>query len=460
MRARGGSFRLDRLPLCISFLTSAILNDFTFVEGFVSPQTIDFILLVSLSVGTVVAIVTVKSSRAREYARYRPVIDDMNDDELVRAVSSGRFRRHSGLSEHAINEVLRRRLMIVQLDAETVSALRENLKRSKAKATWRVVALLIIQPFAMLALAISSASLIFLIRLTVNKAWEPFLGGVVKSLTAGAAVYLFYKLLVVWRRIRAVGALSSMAERPREQPVVYLRSFSQERAGRMMIGEVTEEEQLASIFDMFGPFVAIGRPRDVLPQVGAARLYVSDSKWQAVAAELMSKARLVVLRVGHTEGFWWEFERAVRQVEPQRLLLLVPRDKDLYAQIRIRANKMLAVRLPEYVEGLSDKAILGGWLRRIFFMLFPSVGHLGSLRGIIYFEPGRTPHFIKMGMTLRGELKASGRAALVVALQPMLERLNMALFIPPVSKFRVILLCVSIGYLIIVLSALVGQLLT
>jgi hypothetical protein len=47
-----------------------------------------------------------------------------------------------------------------------------------------------------------------------------------------------------------------------------------------------------------GPFVAIGRPGERLPQLGAIRLYVADPEWQEMVTRLMSEAALVVLRAG------------------------------------------------------------------------------------------------------------------------------------------------------------------
>ena len=57
----------------------------------------------------------------------------------------------------------------------------------------------------------------------------------------------------------------------------------------------TEEEQLAEAMKDVGPFVAIGRPGEALPELGAGRPYASHAEWQDQVGQLISKAQLVVL---------------------------------------------------------------------------------------------------------------------------------------------------------------------
>src|SRR5262245_19622333 len=78
----------------------------------------------------------------------------------------------------------------------------------------------------------------------------------------------------------------SAVERP---PVLYLRSFDD------------DQEYLAKVFSHIGSFVAIGRPRELLPTTNASRIYVGEANWEAVE-DLLVKARLVVIRTGRTTG--------------------------------------------------------------------------------------------------------------------------------------------------------------
>ncbi|MEE1753968.1 hypothetical protein [Streptomyces sp. SP18CS02] len=167
-------------------------------------------------------------------------------------------------------------------------------------------------------------------------------------------------------------------------PVLYLRSFLDDSvtrrstlAGSYAYGytQYTEEQELAQALEHMGPFIAVGEPGEELPQLGASRLYM-DEGWQARVIDLMTGARLVVLRLGTTEGLWWEFEQARTRLSPERLLLLVPDGTDEYERFRRRAWTELAVHLPPYSPVFD----------------FPDGGL--SMRGAIFFGPDGTPYAI------------------------------------------------------------------
>ena len=122
------------------------------------------------------------------------------------------------------------------------------------------------------------------------------------------------------------------------QPVVYLRSFDDDQTAARLSGGRTEEEHLAAMLYHIGPFIAVGRPGEVLPEVGAKRLYANDSEWQGVVEQLIGSARLVVIRTGATTGLHWEIERAVQILAPERLLLVVDDRRELVEVLaRIRS---------------------------------------------------------------------------------------------------------------------------
>ena len=430
-----------------------------------SPKQIVLFLIALVVAGFFVIRTIVKRRNALHYERLRPVIDSLTDDELVRAVSSGRYQYHADLSEYANQAVVNRGLMLVQLDSEALNAWSKDLRKYKFRLSWQLVGHLIAIIIALpLTLFISAFLLGVYERMSEMRPNEftliPLFAFITRLLNGLIPTYLIFRFLMMCRRARATGALRSLVERPRERPVVYLRSFAQEGMGGRIIGRTTLEEQLAFAFDQLGPFVAIGAPGEGLPRLGAARFYVTDDKWQGVVTELMSKAQLLVLRIGYTAGFWWEFQKAVSEVPPERLLLLMPRDKHVYNNFRLWANEFLPVPLPEYVEGISDKIFLGELFRSIVLTVFPSIGHMGSLKGVIYFDPDWTPHMVKVGLTLRGEIKAPGYAALVIAIQPMLNRLGTALYVPTLNIFRVVLLCVSILFMMINVLYLMVEMMT
>jgi hypothetical protein len=114
-----------------------------------------------------------------------------------------------------------------------------------------------------------------------------------------------------------------------QRPVVYLRSFDDDQSAARIRGKLTEEEHLALVLKQIGPFVAVGRPGESLPELGASRVYLGDESWQQAVDQLLRSARLVLIRTGSTTGLGWEVERAVRVLTPERLVLLVDSSREL-----------------------------------------------------------------------------------------------------------------------------------
>lgn len=118
-------------------------------------------------------------------------------------------------------------------------------------------------------------------------------------------------------------------------PVLYLRSFADDEeaarrggiptGGLMRFAEIESREELfATVLGAFGPVVAVGRPSEELPPLGAVRLYFPSDTWRSAVAKLMDRSSLVVIRLGTGEQLWWEFDHAVRHVPPGKVLALLP----------------------------------------------------------------------------------------------------------------------------------------
>jgi hypothetical protein len=69
------------------------------------------------------------------------------------------------------------------------------------------------------------------------------------------------------------------------------------------------EQIVTELVAPLGPVVAIARPGERLPALGAAR--ISTDEWKDRVIRLMECARLVVLQVGLTPGFLWEMNTAL-----------------------------------------------------------------------------------------------------------------------------------------------------
>ena len=115
-------------------------------------------------------------------------------------------------------------------------------------------------------------------------------------------------------------------------PVVYLRAFESDgSSGVARLSASSDEEQLMVALRAVGKAVAIGRPSEALPHLGASRLYLSDSDWQQRVAAMIRAARLVVVRTGVGDGLRWEIEHVMRAVSPEQLLVVVGDDASFQA---------------------------------------------------------------------------------------------------------------------------------
>jgi hypothetical protein len=245
----------------------------------------------------------------------------------------------------------------------------------------------------------------------------------------GLIGYLYTFLLFMFLQVIGMYVTSLMVRGRREalplpnheeliaatDPVLYLRSFKDDRVSEAVRGVsitdvttyrsasfVTDEEKLIAELRSIGKVVAIGDPREKLPQLGAERVFVdgSDEEWQQVVLGWMDRARLVVLRVGGTKGLLWEVQEAAKRVRPEQLLLLVPADEHLYEKCRTTMKDRGLPHLPSYAAK---------------FDIGSTIGH-GGLAALISFASDWTAQFVAF----------KDENGLRSALQPIVQRLRPA----------------------------------
>ncbi|MGW7043241.1 hypothetical protein ACWGDT_11045 [Streptomyces avermitilis] len=181
----------------------------------------------------------------------------------------------------------------------------------------------------------------------------------------------------------------------------------------------TEEEQLAEVLKPVAPMVAVGRPGERLPLVGARRLYLPIDDWQDTVRDLMLRARLVVIAVGPGLGLLWELTEAVRLLPAQRLMLLVP-GRETYERFRAAAATVL-----NEAAGRPPGDEVGDSWSPLALPPYPEAEPAGglSLKGAIYFDDG-SPHFVFFG---GGKDRDGHRDRVLVSVRkglgPILDRL-------------------------------------
>jgi hypothetical protein len=121
----------------------------------------------------------------------------------------------------------------------------------------------------------------------------------------------------------------------------------------------TLEECLCDKFRKLGPVVAIGRPNEELPPLGAARFWVDDSQWRNIIEEIAQEAQYIVLIMGQIQplhrqgsGLHWEIGRVLEDDLREKVILVVPPVsddtlRDRWAQYR----ELSGNHLPEFKGG-------------------------------------------------------------------------------------------------------------
>jgi len=210
---------------------------------------------------------------------------------------------------------------------------------------------------------------------------------------------------------------------------------------RGFIQLTTEEEQYARVLNRIGPFVAIGDPREGLPDLGATRIYVGDGDWQRRVEALLDGARLIVLRLSATEGLLWELRTVIARNDPGKLLVLVPGPPENYPLLRQQANEWLPQPLPpSLLRGKSFK-------------------RLSTVVALVRFRPDWLPEFLPIRVNyLRGSLSAPLAPHRQLTLRPVFEQLGAPWKKPRLSIFALVMVSMFVAVLILFIALAIRDL--
>jgi hypothetical protein len=150
------------------------------------------------------------------------------------------------------------------------------------------------------------------------------------------------KLLNISQRLRRRGkrAFAPLAEsamsKDTRPPLLLLRAFDDDEGFMLSThafkppdgyhqaeADVSLEELVVMYLEEYGPVVAIGRPGEWAPPLGAARQYVAKD-WHGEVGDLIRDCRFIVVILGRTDGLGWELRELIRQRVLHKVILVLP----------------------------------------------------------------------------------------------------------------------------------------
>jgi hypothetical protein len=187
-------------------------------------------------------------------------------------------------------------------------------------------------------------------------------------------------LLVRARRYFQVDA-ESLLNVDQRAPILFLRSFDDDEkqnfaTSRRAFLDFSLETRLSNHFFHFGPFIAVGSPKESVPQPGAARVLLGDDEWQGRVLGWMKSANLIIMYAGLTPWVNWELRQVLENGRTSRLILMFPEIKE-WRPARRKAN--VAARATKIRELFEDTP----WAEEL-----KAIDDFSKLRAMLFREDG------------------------------------------------------------------------
>lgn len=132
---------------------------------------------------------------------------------------------------------------------------------------------------------------------------------------------------------------------------LYLRSFSEDKN--------YQERLICKVTNRLYPVYAIGDPNRVLQPNGAGRVYATDDEWKDIVKELSFKSKLILLRIGQTDGTLWEITNIIKSQLIHKTIFLAYNSADL--AFFVEKMKLDTELTANYAEEISGNPIAFFW---------------------------------------------------------------------------------------------------
>jgi len=215
-------------------------------------------------------------------------------------------------------------------------------------------------------------------------------------------------------RRASLSPADEIVKQDRRPPVLFLRDFkddqvSLERATLppwvRLIDPGVEQANLEDVLQAclsIGPAVAIGRPEDKEPPLGAARRYVSGEGWKEVVQSMMDSAVVIVIGAAASPGVAWEIDQLRERGHLEKSIFVMPpgHPEDH------RLTRYLVTKLVGPDERPRAEAIASRLAREIGPRQLAGVALRGGV--VNAFVTSRRPSQVEFDATLRLALPSQG----------------------------------------------------
>ena len=119
------------------------------------------------------------------------------------------------------------------------------------------------------------------------------------------------------------------------------------------------ENIIAFTSDLFfeGNLIAIGRPGEAYPQLGALRTYVDDGIWKNEVVRSATRVQKIILIAGSTQGLGWEISKMKQLDLLNKTLMIIPPLNEIESEKRVeQLLRDLGLNEEEYSDKLKEES--------------------------------------------------------------------------------------------------------
>lgn len=166
--------------------------------------------------------------------------------------------------------------------------------------------------------------------------WFMIVATLVFLVVLSSVIYLPVPVLSRWGKRGLASTGQKLLKNATWPPILFLRSFEDDERffvgprnfiltwrGRRVKKDMSLEEAIALYMRKFGPVVAIGKPDEWAPALGAARVYFGDD-WQDKVRDLILRSQYVAVFLGNGQGLQWEIDQLTGLDQLHKVIVIIP----------------------------------------------------------------------------------------------------------------------------------------